>query len=130
MNMKIVIPVIVGVIAVSGLAYVIAPSDEITVTEIEIDKTVLEQQFDYPKGAPILTAKIIDVPVGAKTNTHTHDYPLFVYILDGEITVDYGEGSKTFTKGETFVEAIDYFHFGINNGDKPTKILAVELGEK
>ena len=55
---------------------------------------------------------------------------MFAYIMEGEVTVDYGEqGIKTFVKGESIMEAINYTHNGKNNGDKPTEILVVLMGE-
>jgi quercetin dioxygenase-like cupin family protein len=54
---------------------------------------------------------------------------MFAYILDGEITVDYGDrGKRTYRKGDAFMEAMDVPHFGADTGTLPVRILAVFMG--
>ena len=108
----------------------LASADVSTQTILDTDKTVIGQDISYPSGSPQITSKIVTIPVGAETGPHIHEYPLFVYVMEGEITVDYGDqGIKTFVKGDSFVEAINYTHNGKNNGDEPTEILVVLVGE-
>jgi quercetin dioxygenase-like cupin family protein len=55
--------------------------------------------------------------------------PLFAYVLEGEITVDYGEhGRRTYRQGEAFMEAMAVAHFGANTGSQPMRLLAVYMG--
>ena len=97
---------------------------------MDTDKTVIGQAISYPSGSPQITSTIVTIPVGAETGPHLHEYPLFVYVMGGEITVDYGDhGIKKFVKGDSFVEAINYTHNGKNNGDEPAEILVVLVGE-
>jgi quercetin dioxygenase-like cupin family protein len=57
--------------------------------------------------------------------------PLFAYILDGELTVDYGaHGRRTYRAGEAFMEAMAVTHFGVNTGREPVRLLAVYMGAK
>lgn len=66
---------------------------------------------------------------GAKTLAHTHGVPLFIYVLEGEMEVDYGaKGKKTYKKGDSFMEAMSVAHYGMNNSKAPVKVLAVYLG--
>ncbi len=66
---------------------------------------------------------------GARTILHKHPVPLYAYILDGELTVDYGtHGKRTYKQGASFMEAMDVAHFGENTGDTPVRILAVYIG--
>lgn len=111
--------------------YFATASEEITSkTILETGYTVIGQEIQYPSGPAVITSKIITVPVGAETGFHIHKYPMFGYIMNGEITVDYGEhGIKTFTKGDSLVEAINYTHNGKNNGNEPAKILVVLMAE-
>ena len=52
-------------------------------------------------------------------------------ILDGELTVDYGKhGKRTYRKGQTFMEAMNTSHVGINTGSEPLRLLAVYMGAK
>ena len=66
---------------------------------------------------------------GEKTIVHKHGVPLFAFILEGELTVDYGaRGKRTYRAGEAFMEAMDVAHFGSNGGSQPVRLLAVYMG--
>ena len=55
--------------------------------------------------------------------------PLFAYVLEGEITVDYSDrGKRTFRKGDALMEAMDTAHFGADAGPQPVRILTVYMG--
>lgn len=57
--------------------------------------------------------------------------PLFAYILEGELTVDYGKhGTRTYKKGDSLMEAMNVAHFSVNNGAEPVRLLAVYMGAK
>ena len=93
-------------------------------------KTVLGQTVFYPVGAPArMTAAIVAMQPGAETGWHEHDVPLFGYMLEGELTVDYGaKGTRVYRKGDSLVEAIDVPHNGRNTGSGVARILAVFMG--
>lgn len=72
---------------------------------------------------------IVTLAPGEKTVVHRHGVPLFAYILEGEVTVDYGAfGNKTYKRGQSFLEAMHVGHAGLNSGSVPVKILAVYMG--
>jgi quercetin dioxygenase-like cupin family protein len=90
---------------------------------------VLGDPLAYPAGAPDVTAAIVTVPPGGQTGMHRHEVPLFAYILEGELTVDYGEkGKRTYRAGEAVLEAQNWPHNGTNTGSVPMKLLAVYMG--
>ncbi len=90
---------------------------------------VLGAPLAYPEGDPNVTAAIVTVPPGGETGWHRHEVPLFAYILEGELTVDYGEkGTKTYRVGDSVLEAIDWPHNGTNTGEVPMKLIAVYMG--
>lgn len=91
---------------------------------------VVGETIKYPTtGAARVTAAIVTVAPGEKTVLHRHGVPMFAYILEGELTVDYGShGKKTFAKGQALMEAMDVPHFGTNTGTQPVRLLAVYLG--
>jgi quercetin dioxygenase-like cupin family protein len=92
-------------------------------------KTVIDQQIAYPAGTPKIAGAIVTIPPGGETGWHLHEVPLYVYILEGEVTVDYGEkGVKVVKEGESILEAVDWAHNGMNKTDKPLRILAVYIG--
>ena len=92
--------------------------------------TVLGETLHYPTSGPAhVTAAIVTLEPGAKTVLHRHGVPLFAYVLEGEITVDYGDrGTRTYRKGDALMEAMDVPHFGVDAGSKPVRILTVFIG--
>jgi len=82
----------------------------------------------YPPGQALITARLVEVPPGVKIATHRHPMPLFVYILDGELTIT-GDGmpARRFKAGDAFME-VAAWHQGQNNGDVPVRLLSVYSG--
>ena len=92
--------------------------------------TVTDEPIRYPSGAGArITAVEITLQPGEQTGWHMHPVPMFGYILEGELTVDYGaKGQRTYRKGDGFMEAMNEAHNGRNTGQAPVKILAVIVG--
>lgn len=89
----------------------------------------IEQPVVYPDGIPKITAAIVTIPPGGETGWHNHQVPLFVYILEGEVSVDYGEnGTKVYKQGVSFMEAMNSAHNATNKGTAPVRIMAVYMG--
>lgn len=93
-------------------------------------ETVTGEVIAYPTtGKPVVTAAIVTIGPGEKTVVHRHGVPLFIHVLEGEVTVDYGDrGTKRFKAGESFLEAMNVEHAGTNVGTVPVKMLAVYMG--
>ena len=90
---------------------------------------VLGAPLAYPEGTPNVTAAIVTIPPGGETGWHEHEVPLFAYLLEGELTVDYGEkGTRTYRAGEAVLEAMNWPHNGTNTGTVPMKLIAVYMG--
>jgi quercetin dioxygenase-like cupin family protein len=92
--------------------------------------TIIGEPIRYPAGAPALISAVeITLQPRQQTGWHTHPVPLFGYILEGELTVDYGpEGQRIYRKGDALVEAMNEAHNGRNTGESPVRILAVFIG--
>ena len=92
--------------------------------------TVAGEPIRYPSEAPaLITAMEIMLQPGQQTGWHTHPVPLFGYVLEGELTVDYGaKGQRIYRKGDALAEAMNEAHNGRNTGVTPMKILAVFIG--
>jgi quercetin dioxygenase-like cupin family protein len=92
--------------------------------------TIVGETLHYPTNGPAhVTAAIVTLAPGAKTVLHRHGVPLFAYILEGEITVDYGDrGKRTYRAGDALMEAMDVPHFGADAGPQPVRILTVFIG--
>lgn len=93
-------------------------------------KTIIGQAIRYPTATPAkVTAAIVTMQPGQSTGWHKHDVPLFGYMLEGEITVDYGpHGKRTYRQGGALMEAIGEPHNGTNSGDGLARILVVFIG--
>lgn len=110
------------------------PYEDIEATPITIvgaPKTTLGQDFKYPSGQPLIEAFNIEIPVGKQTDLHKHLVPLYIYIVSGDLEVDYGsKGKKIYKPGTSYVEAIDWCHIGMVAGKLPVKVIGIYLGEK
>jgi quercetin dioxygenase-like cupin family protein len=66
---------------------------------------------------------------GTETGWHTHGVPLTGLVLEGELTVDYGDrGKRTYKKGESLAEAINVPHNGKNTGSDVMRLFVVYIG--
>ena len=92
--------------------------------------TVIGEEIAYPvTGKPVLTSAIIMMAPGQSTFVHRHGAPLFVYVLEGEITVDYGaHGKRVYKQGESLIEAMNVRHFGTNSGSGTLRLLTLYMG--
>jgi quercetin dioxygenase-like cupin family protein len=99
---------------------------------LSTSKTIVGETIRYPRtGQAHVTAAIFTLEPGGKSILHKHGVPLFAYILEGEITVDYGKhGTRVYKKGDSLMEAMNVAHFSVNNGSEPVRLLAVYMGAK
>jgi len=87
------------------------------------------EQVSYPSGKARIKSMLATMEPGQKTGWHKHGVPTYGYILEGQITVDYGDrGKTTYFAGEGVLEAMDYWHEGINDGDVPARVVVVFMG--
>jgi quercetin dioxygenase-like cupin family protein len=107
-----------------------AGSRSVATTLLTTGKTIVGQQIVYPAQTPAkVTAVIVEMQPGDETGWHAHDVPMFGYILEGEVTVNYGtHGTRVYRAGDAVMEAIDLAHDGRNTGEGVTRILAVFMG--
>lgn len=93
------------------------------------NQTVIGQTIAYPSGTPMVNAIIVPLAPGGQSAWHIHQTPLFGFILEGELTVDYGsKGTRVYRAGEALLEAVDWPHQASNRGNVLTRILAVNIG--
>ncbi len=96
---------------------------------LQSGETVLGAPIAYPEGTPKVTAALVTMIPGQKTGWHRHDVPLFAYVEEGELTVDYGDrGKKVYGPGDALLEAVGVEHEGENTGDGPVRLIAVFMG--
>jgi quercetin dioxygenase-like cupin family protein len=93
------------------------------------NQTIIGQTIAYPAGVPMVHAVIVPLAPGGQSAWHVHQTPLFGFILEGELTVDYGsKGTRVYRAGEAVLEAIDWPHQASNRGSVQTRVLAVNIG--
>lgn len=117
-----------ALVAFGGYAASAADAPKITVEKIiETDKTVIGQPIVMPKD-PTLVVTFATFPPGSRLPVHKHPYPHYGYMLEGELTVVNVETGKSSTikKGDFLVEMNDTWHYGVNNGTEPVKLLIID----
>ena len=106
---------------------------EILIEQIlKTDTTTIGQKITYPNFSDNeVTMLKITIPPGASTGWHKHEVPVFAYIVEGSITVEY-ENHKpvVFTKNSSIAEVKGTFHNGTNKGTDNAVLIAIYLGEK
>jgi len=74
---------------------------------------------------------LVDIPAGAREGRHTHPAEVFVYVMEGALTLDKeGKPSATYKAGETFFVERGIVHEGKNDGSTPVKAVAVFVTDK
>ena len=93
-------------------------------------QTVLDQLLQYPTGSQAqVSSAVLTFAPGASTGLHKHEAPLYVYVLEGTITVTYEGGIvKNYSEGSAILEAVGTAHNGENKTDKPVRLLVVNMG--
>lgn len=89
--------------------------------------TVTGQDLNMP-AKPEVTAIVATFPPGSRLPVHKHPYPHYAYVLQGVLTVHNEETGKTFDvkQGEFLIEMENTWHYGINNGTVPVKLLVID----
>ena len=97
---------------------------------LDTSKTVMGEILTLQDSSPLhIISTIVTIDPGEVTGWHKHGVPLYIYILSGEVTVDYGDkGVRTFGPGASYMEAMDYWHRGTNRGKVSVRILCVYMG--
>ncbi len=82
---------------------------------------------------PMMRARKFTMAPGHKSPDHKHDGPGIRYVLDGEITIYWKDGTKhTYGPGDTYFEGPGANHpphdmSAANEGDKPVTVYIVDL---
>lgn len=97
---------------------------------LDTGKTIIGETVRYPESAPAkVQSLIVTMEPGEETGWHKHGVPTYGYMLEGELSVDYGShGKRVYKAGTAFMEAIDAWHDGRNTGTGPARVLVVFMG--
>lgn len=88
---------------------------------------VLGRPITYPGCEPSFHAVVITMAPYQVGKAHQHLTPLFAYILEGELNVDYQTTpikTNTYRAGDALMEAMHVAHHGYNSTGEPVKLLA------
>jgi len=94
--------------------------------------TTLDQRITYPDEKPArITSETIVLEPGEQTGWRRHRIPVYVQVLSGTYTVDFGEDALVeYPAGSAFVQAIKTDYNGTNVTQEPVTVLHVYLGAK
>ena len=116
-------------LTVTGQSYGKEPYQRV-VPLLKDGKTILGEPLAYPQDGDLqIQPVIVTMLPGEETGPHTHPYPTYGYMLEGELTVTYPGGvKKVYRKGDAFMEAVNTVHNGRNSGSEPARVLVVFMG--
>ena len=94
--------------------------------------TAGKQPIEYPKtGKAEIISVIGELEPGGRTARHQHPVPVYVYVLEGTLTVQAeGAEAREYKPGQAFLEDVNHWHQASNKGGAPVKILVVFAGEE
>jgi len=83
----------------------------------------------YPAGQPEITILRITVSPGVRLPLHEHPVINAGVLLKGELTVVTEKGATLHLHaGDSIVEVVDKWHYGINEGKEPAEIIVFYAG--
>lgn len=94
--------------------------------------TVLDQPVQYPKRKPAeISSSILQLEPGQESGWRKHRAPVYAYVLEGTITVEYDAGvTSEFSAGKAFLQAVDVWYDISNKGEDTARVLTVVMGAK
>jgi quercetin dioxygenase-like cupin family protein len=116
-----------GAVLALGLAHA-ADRPEVHVTPVVRTNTTVTGQPIVVPDRPDVIVSIATFPPGARIAEHQHPYPHYVYVVEGVLTVVNTDAKKTFEvkAGDFVAEMQDTWHYGINKGAVPVKLLVID----
>lgn len=99
----------------------------------EIDKTASELEQVLAVQAELVggTKEIRVVRAVMEPHTaaawHTHPSPVYVYVVEGELTLEVGDETKTIKAGEAVAEPLDARMRALNTTDKPARAVVFQI---
>jgi quercetin dioxygenase-like cupin family protein len=93
--------------------------------------TASGQPIALPKGNAEVVVWMYEIPAGAKLPVHKHPSPRYAYVLQGTLRVVTADESRTwdYKTGDFIVEMIDAWHYGMNTGSEPVRLLVIDQVE-
>ncbi len=77
-----------------------------------------------------VVVKEFTLPPGHEGKAHKHSGPVFVYVVDGGLSVETDEGDRTLAAGDLYPEPLDVTMRARNvSADSPTKIVVFQIND-
>ena len=116
---------------IGGQALYAADQKEVYVTPNAEKQTLANEPLPKAEGKQI-TIDRFSVPPGWVGGRHYHTGPVYVYVLDGSLTMDeQGKPQRTFNPGQLYEEPIGTPMQARNlSTSEPTKILVIQITDK
>jgi quercetin dioxygenase-like cupin family protein len=129
--MKRMLPaVLAGILLAAGAAGADTAPPVVVKTLVTTGKTDIGQPLALPKRDPVLIVSTYDIAPGARLARHEHPFSRYAYVLQGDLAVEFDGGKQMrYHAGDVIVEAVGTWHFGINTGTVPVRLLVVDLVE-
>ena len=103
-----------------------------TTPVLKSTRTASDMKIVYPKAGPAEVVSVVgELEPGGRTARHQHPVPVFVYVLEGTLTVQAdGSQPREYGPGKAYLEDVDHWHQVFNKGTTPVKILVVFVAEE
>ena len=85
--------------------------------------SVMREVITDRDGAPNFAMRVIEVPVGASSPSHSHDWEHEVLVLSGHAKVKGEKGESEITKDSVIYIAPNEHHCFENTGDEPLRFV-------
>ncbi|HEY4942348.1 MAG TPA: cupin domain-containing protein [Rhizomicrobium sp.] len=121
-----ILSVTVSLLLLAGAAH--AADAPVQVTPVtRSNMTITGQRIIVPAKPDVIVAAAVFAP-GARLPVHKHLYPHYVYVTEGTLTVVNVETKKTYEiqAGSFVAEPLNTWHYGVNNGTVPLKVMAID----
>ncbi len=94
--------------------------------------SIAGEPLAYPSTpSPEISSFIVPIAPGTTTEWMTHPVPVYIYVLEGTLSVEFTDGSqREFSAGQAFLQSRAKWHRGRNKGKVQARFLAVFCGAK
>ncbi len=110
-----------------------SPTPTVSITPVSRNSATIagEPEFYLSTPDPEVSSVVFTFPPGAVSQWMIHPAPVYVYVLEGTLVVEFEDGShQSFHEGQGFLQCRSKWHRGRNDGSQTMRFLAVFFGGK
>ncbi|WP_119460315.1 cupin domain-containing protein [Rhodospirillaceae bacterium SYSU D60014] len=125
--MRLSIPVIAATVLLAGTAFAQENLQEIDKPASQLEQ-VLAQEVKIPADAREVRVVRATVEPRTVAGWHTHPTPVYVYVVDGTLTMEVeGKEPRTIMAGEAVAEPLNAPMRVSNEGDQPVELVVFQI---